>query len=177
MKGDYWFGPDSVDRRVRYEKEFNATLQSNGEDTDRRIRAVHAYYLSLYCGNEPLRYSSGWRPRSVNEVTANAGKTSTHLDANAGDVQCDEDGSFAWWCFWNLWILERHGLWMEHPVATVVRAWSTDKTPWCHLQRVPPRSGARVYYPDTASVSQWNEFKAAKLTAGCKKAEWEALLG
>jgi hypothetical protein len=176
MKYTYWHGPDDVDRRQKYAKEFTAEIQANGDDTQRRIQAVYAHYCSRYYSNmaEAPRYSSGWRPRAVNEATSNAAKLSTHLLAQAGDVICDEDGSFAWWCYANQWVLEQHGLWMEHPVATVVRAWSTGGTPWCHLQTVPPRSGLRAYFPDTASVSQWQEFQKHKLAAGATKAEWQA---
>ena len=49
-------------------------------------------------------------------------------------------------------LLERIGLWMEHPGATVGM-----KAPWVHLQIVPPGSGARVFVPS----AEW----AAKLTA------------
>jgi hypothetical protein len=35
-------------------------------------------------------------------------------------------------------ILEAHGLYREHPMAT---------DGWVHLQRVPPRSGHRTFYP------------------------------
>lgn len=162
MKGTYWFGPDAVDRRIAYAAEFKARaaeLQENGDDTDRRIRAVFAIY-SAEIGGDPaqMKYSSGWRPGKVNEATKNSASHSSHLDANGGDVECNIDGDFAWWCYKNTWILERHGLWMEHPVATVVRARKEKRQPWCHLQRIAPKSNARVYWPDGKSPAEWAKY-------------------
>jgi hypothetical protein len=161
MKYDYWHGPDDIDRRVKYAEEFNANpaIARNGAETDRRIRAVYTYYAGRHGLPDRPQYSSGWRPQMINEVTSNAGKKSTHLEANGGDVRCPPDGHFAWWCFRNLWILEQHALWMEHPVATVVRPLKSGGTPWCHLQRVPPRSGARCYFPDNGSITEWAAYK------------------
>ena len=81
--------------------------------------------------------SSGWRPSAVNKAIANAAKRSNHMIGNACDVY-DPDGALDHWCEVNLIELVRIGLWLESPASTVG---------WCHLQRVPPRSGHRIFYP------------------------------
>lgn len=166
MVGTYWYGPDDVDRRIRYSSEFNARkaeLQANGDDTERRINAVWTAYRSIYPDKpEKPQYSSGWRPSAINEATSHAAKKSTHLDANAGDVTDDTEGSFAWWCQTNPGVLERHQLWMEHPVATVIRAKKDKKTPWCHLQKVSTKSGMRCYFPDADAIALWDEVNKPK---------------
>jgi len=181
MRWDYWFGPDEVDRRIKYAKSFLPEYEQNGDDVQQRIAAVVTAFRSETEIELPEGYSSGWRPGAVNEATSNAGKLSNHLTARAGDKRDSPDGEFAWWCFRTPGILERHGLWMEHPVATVVRAWMTAKdqgrtpTPWCHLQNVPPHSHLRVYFPDTKAVEQWEAFTAAGGQPGMPYEAWLAL--
>ena len=174
----YWNGPDEEDRRVKYSKAFLPSYQVAGEDVQWRISAIQVAFVAETGIILPGGYSSGWRPATVNEATANAGKLSTHLTADAGDPRDDVDGAFAWWCFRNTYVLERHHVWMEHPIATVVRAWRTAlaqkraPTPWCHLQRVPPASHSRVYFPDKASVAEWDEFLAVGGRPGITHAGW-----
>ena len=181
MKWDYWFGPDGVDRRERYVKDFLPEYQINGDGVQGAIATVVQVFFAETTIELPEGYASGWRPPAVNESTANAGKASTHLCAQAGDKRDTEDGAFAWWCLRNIYVLERHSLWMEHPVATVVRAWKTAReqerapTPWCHLQTVPPKSASRVYWPDAKAFSEWQEFMAAGGYAGMTFATWQAL--
>lgn len=182
MRYDYWHGPDEEDRRIKYAKSFKPEYQENGDDTQRRIGAVVIAFEADTSIKLPEGYSSGWRPDAVNEITSNAGKKSNHLTADGGDKRDNVDGAFAWWCYRNKGVLEQHGLWMEHPVATVVRAWETakkqerDPTPWCHLQRVPPGSGARIYYPDTRSVQEWNALIAAGGSDNMSHAAWLAMM-
>ncbi|TXH13253.1 MAG: hypothetical protein E6R03_11685 [Hyphomicrobiaceae bacterium] len=59
----------------------------------------------------------------------------THETANGIDLE-DEDSLLKNWL--DEGILARYGLYMEHPSAT---------RRWVHLQRVPPRSGRRIFYP------------------------------
>lgn len=80
---------------------------------------------------------SGWRPPAVNAATANASKTSLHMQCLAVDLE-DVDRSLARWCFANQNVLKDLALWLEHP----------DATPsWCHVQLKPPGSGNRVFRP------------------------------
>ena len=181
MRYDYWSGPDEQDRRERYAEEFTPELQANGDDVQRRIAAVEVAYLAAGGTPLPEGYASGWRPRAVNDATANAGRASTHITAQAGDRRDTPDGEFAWWCMRNRWALEQHGLWMEHPAGTTLRAWRTAKvqgrvpTPWCHLQSVPPGSHNRVYFPDTRAPTEWGAFLAAGGQEGMGYDAWGAL--
>lgn len=86
--------------------------------------------------------ASGWRPKSVNDATANAGKTSKHVIGCAVDLRdAVPDRPLARWCLRNRKLLEEVGLWMEDPQWTPT---------WVHLQSIPPGSGNRVYIPSTA---------------------------
>lgn len=180
---DYWNGPDAEDRRVKFAKQFRPEYQANGDDVQRRIAAVEVAFRSDTGIDLPPGYASGWRPAAVNEATANAGKASTHLAAQAGDKRDSPNGDFAWWCMRHVSVLEAHGLWMEHPAGTVLRSWRVareqgrEPTPWCHLQSVPPRSHNRVYFPDSKSPGEWDAFKAAGGEAGMTYAAWQALSG
>lgn len=180
-KWSYWNGPDEEDRREKYAKAFREEFQANGDDLQRRITAVETAFRSETGAELPEGYASGWRSPSINEATSHAGKKSTHLTANGGDKRDTADGEFAWWCLRNKHILERHGLYQEHPVATVVRAWKVAKeqgrapTPWCHLQSVPPTSNSRVYFPDTASVTEWQAFRDFGGVEGMSYAAWFTL--
>lgn len=181
MRWDYWSGPDEQDRRERYAEEFTSEYQANGDDVQRRIAAVEIAYLAAGGTPLPPGYASGWRPRAVNETTANAGRASTHITAQAGDRRDTPDGEFAWWCLRNRWVLEQHQLYQEHPVATVIRAWRTARTanrtptPWCHLQSVPPGSHNRVYFPDLRAPAEWDAFLAAGGQEGAGYDAWTVL--
>jgi len=180
-KYDYFFGPDEVDRRTKYAKSFLPEYQANGDDIQRRIGAVETAFQAETGILLPEGYASGWRPSSVNEATSNAAQGSKHLTANAGDRRDTVNGEFAWWCMRNMRILEVHQLYMEHPVATTIRAWKAAKdqkrepTPWCHLQSIPPASHNRIYFPDTRSVAEWNEFKVLGGLAGMDYGSWLSL--
>lgn len=84
------------------------------------------------------RCNSGFRPRSINENIPGAAKGSAHLTCNAIDIE-DHDGSLKKYCVANLDLLQSIGLWMEHPMATPT---------WCHVQRIPPKSGKRIFIPN-----------------------------
>ncbi len=176
----FWNGPDAQDRRAKYTKDWEPEYQQNGDDVQRRIAAVVSAFQSDTQIELPSGYASGWRPASVNEATANAGKLSAHLTAQAGDRRDTPDGDFAWWCARNIGVLEQHGLYMEHPVATVIRAWRTaqqqerEPTPWCHLTTRPPASHSRVYWPDSKAPG---EFQASGYTPGMSYAAWLSLKG
>lgn len=86
--------------------------------------------------------ASGWRPKTVNDRTANAGKSSRHITGSAIDLRDSQpERTLARWCLRNLDLLDEIGLWMEDPQWTPT---------WVHLQAVPPGSGRRVYVPSTA---------------------------
>lgn len=188
MRWDYWNGPDADDRRVKYAGDFKPEYQANGDNLVSRFRAASSYA----CGQHGIvlpaeEWASGWRPPSVNEATANAGKVSTHLTAEGGDRRDTVDGSLAWALFKDPHPLQVHGLYMEHPVATVVRSWELAfqkwkkagfkgecpaPQPWCHAQTRQPPSGSRVYWPDSKSVGEWQAFLNLGGHAGMSFADW-----
>jgi hypothetical protein len=90
--------------------------------------------------------ASGYRPAAVNERTANAAKSSTHLTCEGIDIQDSRNQDLARWCLKNLPILERLGLYMEDPRWT----YSVNGDHWVHVQTRPPRSGRRVFVPSSA---------------------------
>lgn len=181
MQWDYWSGPDKEDRRIKFADQFLPEYQANGDETQRRIAAVVVAFQADTGILLPEGYSSGWRPASVNKATANAGARSLHLTANAGDKRDTVDGEFSWWCLRNGGALAQHQLWMEHPVATVVRSWRASRkagrepAPWCHLQRAAPNSGARIFFPDTPSIKEWDTFIRSGNPEGTTFAAWAAL--
>ena len=85
--------------------------------------------------------ASGWRPKGINDRTANAAKQSRHLTMQAIDLRDTEDRALARWCIAHLDALAHLGLWMERPQWTAT---------WVHLQSIPPISGRRVYVPTQA---------------------------
>lgn len=87
--------------------------------------------------------ASGWRPKGVNERTANAGKNSRHLYGQAVDI-VDTSRELARWCWDHQDALAECGLWMEHPDYT----WSPNGNHWVHVQTVPPGSGRRIFIPN-----------------------------
>jgi len=86
---------------------------------------------------KPMSVSSGYRPPSVNAKIPNAAKKSSHMTCEACDF-VDRDGALDSFCLKHLDLLEKCGLYLEHP----------DDTPnWCHLQIRRPGSGNRVFKP------------------------------
>lgn len=64
-------------------------------------------------------------------------KKSSHLDGNAVDIR-DRDGKLWGWLMDNFKLLEEQGLYLE----------DKSRTPyWVHFQRVPPKSGNRIFLP------------------------------
>lgn len=174
----YWNGPDEIDRREKYAKSWKPEYQAAGDDLQRRIEAVEIAFVSETGISLPYGYASGWRPPSINEATSNAAKASTHLTAQGGDKRDEVNGALCWWCMRNPHILERHQLYLEHPAATVIRAWKKaqeqkrDPTPWCHFQSVSPKSHLRVYWPDSSSMAEWKQFLEDGFNENTKYETW-----
>lgn len=81
--------------------------------------------------------SSGFRPSGVNSKIPGAAKKSNHMVGHACDLE-DVDGKLDKLFLENLKLLEKHGLYLEHP----------DNTKnWSHLQDISPKSGNRVFNP------------------------------
>jgi hypothetical protein len=123
---DYYMGRD-----LKSPEELTAVHRANAQITVDRVNEL------LEAFGEPRRVNSGWRPAAINAGVPNAAAKSKHMTCQACDLN-DDDGSLDAWCMANLQILERIGLWLEHP----------DSTPrWTHWQIVPPGSGNRVFRP------------------------------
>lgn len=126
-------------RDINYVNDFTQQIAQSGINTVNKINKL----LQMFTDETGLvrdEFSSGWRPKTVNDATSNASKLSNHITADAGDVK-DPDRAFAQWCVLNPEKLAECGLWMEDPRYTPT---------WAHLQTVPPKSGKRIYIPSTA---------------------------
>lgn len=95
---------------------------------------------------KPMSLSSGYRPDAINSKVPNAAPRSAHTACQAIDVK-DPKGEFALWCLANLDVLARLGLFMEDP------RWTPG---WVHLDSRGPKSGKRVFVPDTSPALQPN---------------------
>lgn len=124
----YWKGRDST-----HAGELTDEIRANAERTVARCNEL----LERAGRSTVDEVNSGWRPKGINDDTANAAKGSRHLTAEAIDIP-DSDRSLAEWCVDNLDVLAEIGLWIEDP------RWTPT---WVHLQIVPPRSGRRVFIP------------------------------
>ena len=146
---EYW-----KDRESRYRLECTGEIRDNGLKTITCINELVALF-EAETGLKRDKCTSGWRPKSVNDATANAGKASNHLTAKAGDIfdnateaDGDYDRAFAQWCVNNPQRLAECGLWMEDPRWCAFWNEKTNRWDyWVHLQTVPPKSGVRIYIP------------------------------
>ena len=139
-------------RDATYAAELSDTLRRNSEETVTRVNALLVLAAEESVGPQTVHGSevaSGWRPKAVNDRTANAAQgTSNHLICKACDLHDTGARDFARWCLRNTVplcypagkpdLLAEIGLWMENPM------WTPN---WVHLQSVPPQSGKRIYVP------------------------------
>ena len=135
----YWQVPR---RDVAYAGECTDEIKANAVETVRRGNIVIALYEAA-TGDKVEHVNSGWRPKSVNDVTPNASKTSWHLVGKAVDLRDNGDVLDKWLdTAAGEAALEQANVWREHPSAT---HW------WCHLQTEPPRGWqpgmSRTFYP------------------------------
>lgn len=129
-------------RDEKYKDQLTPELRRNADETVAKANLLlnHAFNDRIFLELSPVTnsfVSSGWRPPEVNGSTPNAAPRSKHMTCQAIDIY-DAEGELDEWCMDNLELLEKYGLYLEHPSAT---------KSWTHLQTVPPRSGKRVFYP------------------------------
>jgi hypothetical protein len=89
--------------------------------------------------------SSGFRTSLANAKTPGAAEHSQHMHGNAGDLTKHSIGVRLKKDYQEKKersLLVRHDLYMEDPDYTI-----TDSMDWTHLQRVPPKSGKRIFIP------------------------------
>lgn len=130
---DYLMGRD-----VGRADELTEAVEANARELLGRVNLLLAWARDD--GVRAQGVASGWRPRGINDATANAAKNSTHLTGEGIDLRDTAHRDLARWCLLNLDALEEIGLWMEDP------QWTPS---WVHLQSRPPGSGRRVYVPST----------------------------
>ena len=130
---EYYMGRDA-----EYKSELTPEIEANARETVLRVNKL------LNHSGIVRRVASGWRPAAVNKATPGAAARSKHMLALACDL-ADADGQLDAWCMANLDDLKHIGLWLEHPNATKTKERFGEG--WCHVQTVPPKSGARVYMP------------------------------
>lgn len=145
----YWKGRDA-----QYASELTDEIRENAAVVVERANE----FLSRANRSDVTTVNSGWRPKSVNDATANAAFGSKHLLALAVDLP-DRDGLLAEWMMDNVDALKEAGVWAEHPGWTVG---------WVHLQTVPPgfppRPQVRVFIPSNAPA-RTTKFGTAPVTA------------
>lgn len=133
----FWMGRDT-----QYADELTDEIRSNALETVARANAL----LERAGLDNITDVNSGWRPRAVNEATANAATHSKHLTGQAIDIS-DPDRLLARFCCDRRDVLEDIGLWMEDPRWTFSRYGHH----WVHVQIVPPPGGnVRIYRPSMA---------------------------
>jgi len=127
----YWMGRDT-----QYAEELTDEIRANAQAT-----VDKANELLARAGRSDIHtVNSGWRPKTVNESTANSGSQSRHITAEAVDLP-DRDRTLATWCADNLDIARELGIYYED------FRWTPT---WVHMQIVPPKSNKVVYIPSTA---------------------------
>jgi uncharacterized protein YcbK (DUF882 family) len=92
------------------EEELSDELKANLEKLTAALNGVRTAY------GKPMIVSSGYRSPAKNASIGGA-KKSHHMSCKACDFK-DTDGSLDTWCLMNQDLLEKLGLWQEHPDAT-----------------------------------------------------------
>jgi hypothetical protein len=128
-------------RDVKYSAILGTDLRANAgrtvEAANKLLTLAKGAGVQLVPNATTGMVRSGWRPPEVNAATANASKTSYHMQCLAVDLE-DVSGMLDKWCFANQNVLKDLALWLESPTATPT---------WCHVQLRPPGSGNRVFTP------------------------------
>lgn len=126
-------------RDVAYSDELTSEIQANAVLTVGKVNELLAAFYSSQPDGSYRTVNSGWRPPEVNAATKNAAPRSRHMTGEACDLSDDDEALDRWLVQPDgQAVLERIGLWMEHPEAT---------PRWSHVQTVPPGSGRRIFWP------------------------------
>ncbi len=119
---DYWMGRD-----IKYPPSPQIIANATA-----LIKKVNMLLVEF---DEFRKVNSGYRPAAINALVGGA-LGSKHQTGDAIDLE-DKDGQLKLFCSKER--LESYDLYMEH----------ADATPsWCHLQRLPPASGVRIFKPN-----------------------------
>ena len=128
-----------------YPEECTPEVRANAEKTVKLVNSLLAVMeaegmkLEAHPVSQSL-VSSGWRPPQINRQVKGAAPKSKHMTGEAVDLY-DPEGDIDNFLMSGQGqrVLASLGLYIEHPSCTA-RGWS-------HIQIVPPKSGARVFYP------------------------------
>lgn len=112
---DYLSSSGKYPERVK-SSELTPELLKNAANL---LERVNALLVELNISN--AKVSSGFRPSSVNGAIKNAAKASLHMSCRAIDL-ADADGALDTLIGSRDDLLKKHGLWQEHPDATI--GWS-----------------------------------------------------
>lgn len=118
-------------------------LERNAKDLLNRVNLA----LTLFTRDHPeagTPLNSGYRSAERNAQVLGAAPNSNHMRALAADIG-DKNFRLGKWVVRNASKLAELGLWCEDPRAT---------PGWVHFQSVPPRSGARFYFPTAESAAR-----------------------
>jgi uncharacterized protein YcbK (DUF882 family) len=90
-------------------------------DQKASLKQLHAALFDLETawlshGGKPFKVSSGYRTPDANAAAGGA-KKSLHMVCKACDIS-DPDGALDAWCTANQDLLQKLGLWQEHPDST-----------------------------------------------------------
>jgi len=118
-------------RDKEYPKDLTAEVEENAKKLLQKVNAL-LFELKI----TTIKISSGWRPETLNAKVGGA-KKSNHITGCAIDLS-DPNEELDNLFQKNLKILEKYGLYLEHPDST---------KGWSHLQFVAPKSGNRVFKP------------------------------
>jgi len=121
--------------RANFDK-LDADIQKNIEETLEKINKVRNKYGKAMKVNDGLRIKEGYK--------GSGAPTSKHFKGQAIDIDDNDAGDFAIWCIANLDFLASVGLFMED------FRWTNGCGSWVHFQTVPPRSGKRVFIPNSS---------------------------
>ncbi len=114
-------------------KDFKPEYEQNSAEL---IKKVNKFFQNY---KKDLTITSGYRPASANQSAGGAIK-SNHLICRAIDI-LDMDLSVWRYCLENLQLAKDIGLWFED------KRWTSS---WVHLQDLPPKSGKRIYIPNSS---------------------------
>jgi hypothetical protein len=125
-----------------YERWLTLEMGRNARTT---IEVVNRVLVAMAADGVELagvHVSSGWRPPSVNDQTANAAAHSKHLSAEACDLADLPDRRLARWALANF-----EKLWDAGVRAIERPQWTPS---WLHLQTSAPASGRFLFVPSSA---------------------------
>lgn len=133
----YWGGKD-----VKYANDLTQEVDANATKLLEAVNTFLANYRPI------IIISSGWRPKTYNAKIGGA-TSSNHITGLAIDIK-DTDGSVFKYVLQNLELAKQLGLYFED------KRWTPT---WVHIQLVKPKSGNRIFVPNTnppTDVNVWD---------------------